>query len=351
MTDEKAPPEKSAESQSSRASGGRLLAGLGLIFGLAGLAAAAYLYYTLVFLDPVAGVNGRMGELAAEQKQLRAELRRLNGEQQTALEHLRNEQEKGRQQAEELLAQKFQNLASPEPVSVQAWKTAEVEYLLRVANQRVLMERDVKGALGLLKSADGLLSELDDYAMHDVRAALAEEILRLEQFVSADVSGIFLRLEAVKRQLGRQVGAFALSVPEFALGEPASAADTAGGPGEASGFFNVLATELGKLVRIRRIDTGFKPPLAPTEATYLELNLRLMLEQAQLAALKYDQAVYGSSLDSALEWIHAYLDTQDSRVQEAMGTLQTLRTLDLASAPPDISASLNELVQARQAAE
>ena len=76
-----------------------------------------------------------------------------------------------------------------------------------------------------------------------------------------------------------------------------------------------------------------------------------MLEQAQLAALKYDQAVYGSSLDSALEWIHAYLDTQDSRVQEAMGTLQTLRTLDLASAPPDISASLNELVQARQAAE
>ena len=141
---------------------------------------------------------GAMGELAAEQKQLRAELRRLNGEQQTALEHLRNEQEKGRQQAEELLAQKFQNLASPEPVSVQAWKTAEVEYLLRVANQRVLMERDVKGALGLLKSADGLLSELDDYAMHDVRAALAEEILRLEQFVSADVSGIFLRLEAVK---------------------------------------------------------------------------------------------------------------------------------------------------------
>ena len=391
MTDKIAAPEGSLQGKPARASGGRLLAGLGVLFGLAGCAGAAYLLYMLVLLDPAAGIEVRLVELEADKTQIRAELRRLSGDQETTLEYFRNEQARGQRRAEELLAQKLEAFSAPEPVSEQAWKLAEAEYLLRVANQRVLMERDVGTALGLLKSADSILGELDDYAMHGVRATLADEILSLEQFATADISSIYLRLDAVKRQLN----ALTLAVPAFTLEEPAPATDAAtaspgtatGGPGadstnpvdspgtpasaagagpdiestgagstdngasEAPGFLQSVALELGKLVRVRRIDTGFKPPLAPTEAKYLELNLRLMLEQAQLAVLKYDQVVYASSLDSALEWVHTHLDAQNTQVQETTSALQTLRTLNLASPTPDISASLNALIQARQADE
>ena len=390
MTDEIAPHKESAPSPPARPSGGRLLAGLGVLFGLAGAAGAAYLYYALVLLDPAAGIAQRVAELQTNQRQFQADLSQLGGEQQAVLERIRNEQEQGRQRAEKLLEQKLEALAAPEPVSEQAWKLAEVEYLLRVANQRVLMERDVKTALRLLQSADGILAELDDYAMHGVRATLASEILSLEQFATADVSGIYLRLDAVKRQLST----LTLALPAFTLERPARAplienaglrdeetyssgaasatpgneavpvapanasrprtsaesADTAATDStasEASGLLDALALELGKLVRVRRIDSGLKPPLAPTEAKYLELNLRLMLEQAQLAVLKYDQAVYAASLDSALEWVHTYLDAQDSRVRETTTALHALRALDLATPIPDISGSLNELMQAQ----
>ena len=146
--------------------------------------------------------------------------------------------------------------------------------------------------------------------------------------------------------------------PEPAEPSPASEqrlphADAGASPGELTpdaepGFFTMVGRELGRLVRFRRFDTALERPAAPTESDLLEVNLRLMLEQAQLAALKRDQAVYAASLDAALDWARALLDGRDTGVRETIDSLEALGRLDLDAPLPDISGSLNELRGARR---
>ena len=91
--------------------------------------------------------------------------------------------------------------AADGPPAPAEWKLAEVEYLLRVANSRLAMERDVEGAGNLLAGADAILAELGDFAYHEVRGLLAEERLALGGYRGADTQGAYLRLEAMKALL------------------------------------------------------------------------------------------------------------------------------------------------------
>ena len=111
---------------------------------------------------------------------------------------------------------------SPDPG---AWRIAEVEYLLRLANNRLLMERDARAAEQMLASADAILEELDDYALHDVRGILAQERMALANTRTANAQSIFLTLEAVKDALG----GLPLKQPEYF-----KATEATGVPGSAS---------------------------------------------------------------------------------------------------------------------
>lgn len=399
MSDEIQAPGRNR--QPKPASGGRSIAVFALLLAMAGLGGFAYLYYTVVFLDPDIRIDHRMSALEGGLARLRGEVQRLNREQHDALDALRTAMQERQRAATRDQAESMQRITVPELPAQSDWKLAEVEYLLRIANHRVLMERDVNTALDLLDRADSILGGLDDVALHAVRATLATEILSLEQAPSADIPGIYLRLDAVKRQLN----ALTLANPQYSLRdstetdaddtvteasdeisgasapvaaaaeepagsvaaeavpiEPADAApatgtasaeaavrDSATPEPEAPGFLEALVAELGSFVRFRRIDSGFNPPPTPEEAAYLELNLRLLLEQAQLAALRYEQAVYAASLDAALDLIGAYLDRENPAVRETIQALEALRGLDVEAPLPDISASLQELQNAREA--
>ncbi len=412
----------------TRAAGGRGLALLALFVGLVALGGIAHIYYSTQSVFGPDNDRDRIAMLELANERLGNELQRLNRERQTAIDALRAEreaafatfrtqQERHRRTAEEALAQALERAANPKPPPEPDWKLAEAEYLLRLANHRVLMERDIRTALDLLKSADDIVRDLDDFALYEVRATLAEEIQSLEQAREVNVSDIHLRLDAVKRQLSSlslalpkyehrmsaapatpghttpapdtsaNGGGHAIATPtRTALGHPTPTPDTSANGGghaiatptrtafepeppeysgvddfppvgdtptppdndPASGFLATLAHEFGRLLRFRRIDTGFKPPPAPTEAAYLELNLRLMLEQAQLAALRRDRSVYAASLDRALEWANIYLDQQNPQTREVIAALAALRNLNPDKPAPDISRSLGQLQELRQ---
>src|SRR5262245_33593331 len=60
-------------------------------------------------------------------------------------------------------------LAATPPTTVE-WKLAEAEYLLRVGNHRVLIERDAHGAAPLFRAADDVIKDVDDAGLVPVRA-------------------------------------------------------------------------------------------------------------------------------------------------------------------------------------
>ena len=81
------------------------------------------------------------------------------------------------------------------------WLLAEVEYLIRLANQRVLMERDVSGALSLLSSADEIVEQTSGIAAYELRESLAYDIANLKAVSDLDTDGIFLSLSAMVSQV------------------------------------------------------------------------------------------------------------------------------------------------------
>ena len=324
--------ERAATAAPVRPRGGRLLAGLALLLALAALGGAGYLYYELIHRGEARTMAGQVDALRADLSDVDQRFAQMAQRQEDALEQFSERQGAARAATERALRESLTEVARQAPPSTGEWQRAEAQYLLRIANHRLLMERDVEGALRLLEAADTVLAELDDFALHEVRARLADEIAALEGVEGIDLQGLFLRLEAAKRHLDE----LPLRVPEYLSPEPPP-------PPPDDGFWSVLKRELSGMVNVRRLGAEVKPLLAPEEAAYLELNLRLMLERAQLAAVRREQLVFEESIATALDWIHRYLDTGKLPVRRMQDELRSLRNVDLTQPLPDISGSLNAL--------
>ena len=316
---------------------GRFMGFLGLLFGLAGLGAAGFLYYKLIYLAPEAALDARFNALEMDLATSRQALEALSASQAESLREFAAEQRRARDASTEEVLEAVNRVSAQAPPSRREWKVAELAYLLRIANHRVLMERDVSGALTLLKAADAILQELDDFALYQVRAQLADEILALENVESNDVQGLFLRLEAIKTEISAQ----GVKLPRFE--KEAVATEPATGDGEI-GFLTALWEQIGGYMRFRRFDgESVRPLLAPEEEAYLELNLRLMRERAQSAALRREQVVYEQTLQTAADWISSYPDLESPCVARSLAELEALSNVVLDQQLPDVSGSLSAL--------
>jgi uroporphyrin-III C-methyltransferase len=323
---------------------GGFLAVLALLLALAAAAGTAYLYYQLIHLDADRRLAERVAAVETERDQLARridEVERRAREQQAALETFRDTQEQARAETERALRQSLNAAAAQAPPTSAQWQRAEVHYLLRVANHRLRLERDVPGALQLLQAADAILTELDDFALFEVRARLSDEIAALETVEGTDLQGLFLRLEALKRR----VDALPLRLPIFSP-EPAPAE-----PAATEGWWSSLVRQIGGYLRVRQVDEPVKPLLTPEQAGLLELNLRLMLERTQLAALRREQALFEDSLAAAVTWIDDYLDLDEPVVAQLRDELIELQAVPLDRPLPDVSGSLNALRAASRPAE
>ena len=316
---------------------GRFLAACAFLFALVGLGGVGWLYYTLVYLDPLQQFMQQSATVRADNSAFREQFNRrldeLQGEAQALAQTTTANVTAIVADRERAVLKSLNEAISQAPPSAREWKLAEAEYLMRIANHRVLMEDDSAGALRLLQSADAILAELDDFALHEVRARMADEIMGLQQVRRDDLQGLYLRLEAVKSQIDE----LPIATPEYVeRPDPASTEKT---------VWQMLADEFGELVRIRTVAGGepIEPLLAPDEQRYLELNLRLSLEQAQLAALKRHQGVYEHSLSRVVEWLAAYADPADERARVVLDSLDELLQVDLSRTLPDISGSLRAL--------
>lgn len=282
-----------------------------------------------------AALDDRSAALASLQRRVDAELAALAADVE-ALRRNAEQAESARSRLQDWQTQREQatagaGAASPPPA--QTWQVAEAEYLLRVANHRLRLEADAGGALGMLAAADRALSDADPFAYHDVRALLAQERAALEAVAGADVQGIYLRLAALEGQLD-----------ELPLRPPAYAAKAADAQ-EAAGTtaLDAILSRLSGLVRFRSAGPPARPLLPPEQAEYLQLNLRLALNHAQLAALRRDQAVFGASLATASEWLAAHVDLRAEAASAFASALAALQDEDLAATLPDISGSLARL--------
>ena len=81
------------------------------------------------------------------------------------------------------------------------WMLKEVEHVLRMAQHRLLLDRDFQGALLGLRAADDRLREINDVRLIPVRESIAKQTQVLKQYPHPDYVGIQLQLDNTIAQL------------------------------------------------------------------------------------------------------------------------------------------------------
>ncbi len=220
----------------------------------------------------------------------------------------------------------------------ESWLLAEAEYLLRLANQRLIMASDTESAAALLASADGVLRELDDVSLHPVRAAVASDIAAVRAVPKVDLEGIYLRLAALAEQAANLV-IFEFPDQESATRE--SAADTWQARFE-QGYEEALV-KLSDYIIIRRRDVPMQALMDPQWEGLVRQNLRMLLEQAQVARLSSNQDLYEASLERASRWVEEFFQSDEAAARAMDREIRQLADLQVAVSLPDISGSLSAL--------
>lgn len=351
--------EKSAEkakltkpkTANTKASGGgglfKTIVVLLLLLILAAAGAAGWWFYQQQQQAPAVEQN-----LADQQQNLERLERRLNDE--------RSERQ-SQQQAQAGLSQSINDvqlkinsharrLRELSTTSRNDWLLAEAEYLIRLANQRLITERNTKNSTSLLITADGILRDLDEVDLLPVREALAKSITALRSAQMVDREGLYLQLKALSEQL--------VNLP---LIEPELEEEDAGGTSvdgtpvnEDSGLllenwrdqllqgFNAALNSASDLIRVRRRDTPLEPLPSVEEDHQVRYNLAIMLEQAQMALLREEQAIYEVSLQKAQQWLNSYFELNDSAAP-LVDQLSELEQKNVVQQLPDISEGLEVL--------
>jgi uroporphyrin-3 C-methyltransferase len=227
------------------------------------------------------------------------------------------------------------------------WRLAEAEYLLRLANQRILMENRAEGALALLRSTDTILKELDDVSLYPLRQSLASDISKLESVPNLDLEGTYLRVAALIER-SKDLPTLTLEqqrqLPELIDNVITEQVDTETQQSITSGFAKAIS-KLESLIVIQRHDQPVEPILSPDQGHYLRQNIQMLLEQAQLALLRQQQSVFTTSLSRAQSLLMQYFDRDNYTTSVLIQSLAELTTLNVSPTIPDISGSLKALQQ------
>jgi uroporphyrin-3 C-methyltransferase len=228
------------------------------------------------------------------------------------------------------------------------WLLAEAEYLIRLANQRLITERNTKNAISLLVSADAILRDLDEVDLLPVRGALAKSITSLRTVPLVDREGLYLQLDALSEQLVKlPLIAPELDEPTLVLSEVDATENAASSElvtwkeRLSKGFHSALESASG-LIRVNRRDVPVSPLPSAEEEQYLRHNLVTLLEQAQMALLREEQVIYEASLSKARMWLNDYFELNDAAVQ-LVEQIKLLEEQEVVQQLPDISEGLEVL--------
>ena len=203
---------------------------------------------------------------------------------------------------------------------------AEVDYLLRLANERLMLFSDPLAADQALEIADRHLAALDNPMYLGVRKEIAVARGELAAVNIPDYAGISGQLDSIQE--------FAAELP-FRGGQSASQTSA---PEQESGWWGKVKSVFSDLVTIRRSTAQENQRISLEDKDFIRQSLWLQLEIAQLSLMRREQAAFRKSLVQVRESLTTWFDSSDSAYSSAMAGLDKLLAVQIEVAIPDISA-------------
>jgi uroporphyrin-3 C-methyltransferase len=203
---------------------------------------------------------------------------------------------------------------------------AEVDYLLRLASERLQLFSDPAAADRALELADRHLAALDDPAHLGVRQAIAAARRDLAGLALPDYLQVAARLDDIQAGIAR-----------WPFAGDSGAASTAGlDAGTETGWWARLKGTFASLVTVRR-SAATGPALSLEDKDYVRQRVWLQLEIAHLALMRRDQQAFRAALARAQDSLATWFDPADDAVRAAGRSLSDLAAIKLDAELPDIS--------------
>ncbi len=321
----------------------------GVLFLIAIFAAglAAYDFWLLRAQAPVnvqlataqSGLETRIQQLEQQSQNIERRSREVEQQLQNTKNQLSAEIQarKSEQQEHQAVNAALQSITEKLGRNTIAWRMAEVEYLLTVANHRLTLAQDRQTAIAVFETADSRLEAIADPALLKIRKEIASELTALRAMPTVDIPGVAL-----------QIGSLAESVEQLPLMDKKRLAMATEKRENAESIDwqeipSVVWSDIKSLVQVRRHQQPTEPLLPPQQAWFLYQNLQLKLEQARLAVLKQNMPVFVQSLEETSQWLSSYFEAEAAAVISMQDAIKNLRTIELQPAVPDVSGSLREL--------
>lgn len=229
-------------------------------------------------------------------------------------------------------------------VSVEAnleWKILEAEYLLGLASQKLQMQSDLPSAISLLEDADAALVASGSHGAFTVRQAIAADLLLLREVTPIDHSGMYLRLDALIGQV--QTIDLLESMRDSFQGQHDVEAPAVPAAASSNGVINASLAFLNSVFVWRKWEETPIAMIAPGQDTLIKQNMRLVLEQAQLALLLRDATLYRRSLENGIDWLQRYSAADSPVSRNLLTSLQELQAIDIDPPLPSLDNTLSAM--------
>jgi len=212
---------------------------------------------------------------------------------------------------------------------------AEVDYLLRLATERLQLFADPLAADRALALADAHLAALDNPAHLTVRRAIAAARADLDAIDVPDYLAIAGRLEALQK-----------AVPSLPFRDTSPAAAT-NAPAEGEDWWEKLKSTLASLVTVRRSTEEENRRVSLQDKDYMRQRVWLQLEIAYLALMRRDEAAFTGALQRVQASVDEWFEPASVDVKEFSASLDALLAMNIVIASPDISAPWAALQRVR----
>lgn len=313
-----------------------------LIIALIGAAGYYWQQQQKIEADKTAAFDNLKQQVAtkAERDQLQTELRPLESgltDLSKRLEQLQEHQQTIQESTETL----YELFGRDE----NGWKLAEVEYLMRIAQYKLILENDFEGAAATLQAASDRIGDTGDLGLLPVRVQISEEIAELKTRRRPDLVGMTLKLS----QLGQQIRSLK---PGFKA-QPVDSPEAEVIDEVAEDLPDRVRSFLSSLVSVKR---GVDMPPTNTEALIINISEKLEdnLKLTRWSVLERDSFQYRRLMKENVELFEQFYNLDDAANHDFYSQLQALQQAEINPEKPDISGSqqmLRKIITKRENAD
>lgn len=224
------------------------------------------------------------------------------------------------------------------------WGLKETEHVLRMANHRLRIERDVQGTIAALKAVSSRLHELNDPRLLPVRESVTKQVGKLKNFPYPDWVGISLHLDNLLAGLKQNIikNAKRQQTEQKNESESENEPDTE----ELSAWGKLVdgvRNSINDSIKVTRDEQKLKIFINQQESLQAYEFLRTKLLGAKYAVASRDDDAYHQELEAALAWLQS-TDTLNDK-NDIIAELSELNNINLEPQLPDITEANSLLIE------